>query len=177
MIGIVKSQIELINGQTTGRENTTGRRQFATFTDDVNNVMMKLAYTHWANGEHEVQCVQAMGNYRLNTIIGRLRLTVEDWEDNLGKITLRKAEETQNLPFRARLVNASVDDLNALLEYMEDNGVMTDDWLIDAKWGTKLDVYSDSGIHNQQVVCLYPLDNMEIPMYWFYITRALPLIT
>lgn len=177
MIRISNQGSELIRGETPSGTASEGDRSYSLLVDDNYRITLRLAYTIWSNGEHDIQCVQADNDPILKTIIGRMRLVIINVGNGQGIITIRKAILKTTLPPHANLINASMSDITSYLTYLDENGGNSLAKKIErTKIGTKEEIIKDQGKHKNQLVCNFPIDDQEIPLCWFFLTRAYAIL-
>jgi hypothetical protein len=177
-INIVLAKENLaVAGETAGGNFSSGVCNLYSIEALDGKWKVELAHTFWDNGEEEFVAKYVYPE-KLNIIKNRLRMVVSKCElpDYPGTkyVTLRMAflknegtSEWTNLKNTSMGEISEVVDGNVLI-YFKKLGAMTVDY--------KIDIFKQSGSSANQLVVIFPNDNIFVPIHAFVVTRVSPLI-
>lgn len=165
---------KLITGQTSSRidsqADATQYRITGSFHVDYSLV---LQYQQWQTGETDIVCVEAKGSNLLNTVIGRMRLSIYDHKENKHWFVLKTAQLKNQSPPHANLFMASAD------YYNEQLGFSLDDFLnqqAPCKVGTKEDLRNETGRSKNALTVMYNNEDINIPLAAFTTSSVFTLL-
>lgn len=133
-----------------------------------------LQYQKWQTGETDIVCVEAIGSNLLNTVIGRMRLSIYDHSDNKQWSVLKTAQLKNQSPPHANLFMSSANYYHELL------GFSLDDFLnqqAPCKVGTKEYLLNETGRSKNTLAIAYNKKDVNIPLAAFVVSRVFPILT
>ena len=161
-----------IRGTTCSGKKCNGTGSDFSAQSDSLGFQTILRYESWENCERNINCITASGNPRLSTVVGRLRLTIEKYNDSKDQLTLKTAVLVSEEPPHATLHNRS------FMYYKGFLGVDIEDILLklpQTNLGTKELLLNASGREKSELCLIYPSEDQTIPLIVFILTRILPV--
>lgn len=175
-IELIKENIA-VTGETSGGNFASGVCNLYTVQIESGKWKVDVVHTFWENGEEEIVAKNVFPE-KLNLIKNRLRMVVSKCEQpefpETKFVTLRMAfMKNEGTSEWANLKNASMGELSEVVggnasSYFKKLGANTVDY--------KVDVFRQLGTAANQLVVIFPKENVEVPLHAYVVTRALPLI-
>ncbi len=173
MLSIIKKSTQAINGETVSGIDAAGHGQLYDVSSKETIFSASIRYDIWNNGEREVVCLEASGDPRLNTTIGRLRIGIYSLNDSWDWATLNTAVLRTVQPPHATgkklLAEVYADHLgfdlgSALNRYGN------------CKVGTKEVLLNTTGRSRNELCMVFEKNNQVIPVAAFALTRIVAII-
>ncbi|WP_304235668.1 hypothetical protein [Jiulongibacter sediminis] len=165
---------KLITGQTSSRidsqADATQYRVTGSFHVDYS---LLLQYQQWQTGETDIVCVEAKGSNLLNTVIGRMRLSVYRYKNNEQWLVLKTAQLKSQSPPHANLFMAGAD------YYQEQLGFSLVEFLnlqAPCMVGTKEDLLNETGRSKNALTVIHNKKDINIPLAAFTASRVFTLL-
>ncbi len=173
MITFEKVSTVSIEGETCSGIPSYGTGVEYWVFDQANSIKALLRYETWETAERNINCLDAQGHTLLSTIVGRMRLVIEHFDDRLDFFTFKTAILRSEFPPYANLYNKSPD------YYLETLGISLKDYFSNIqgmRFGTKEELLNRSGRERNEYCMLFPRGNHIIPLMGFMTSRVLPII-
>ena len=173
----LKNEHLQVAGETSGGNFCTGICNLYTVEDGTGEWRVDVAHTFWENGEEEVVAKNVFPE-KLNIIKNRLRMVVSKCQLpqflDTKFVTLRKAFlKNEGTSEWTNLRNTSMGELSEIvggnaLNYFKKLGALTVDY--------KIDVFNQTGTSANQLLVIFPKDNIQVPIHAFVITRIISIL-
>lgn len=173
-IELTKENLSLA-GETSGGNFSSGVCNLYTVQTESGKWKVDVAHTFWENGEEEI-AAKNVNPDKLNLIKNRMRMVVSKCElpefPETKFVTLRMAFlKNEGTSEWSNLKNASMGELSEVvggnaLTYFKKLGAKTVDY--------KIDVFNQYGTAANQLVLIFPKENVEVLIHAFVVTRVLP---
>ena len=166
-------QVEPFEGQTNQRvESVATGPGYSLLTN--HGWTMRLAYLHWENGEREMRALDCNSTeHRMHGICNRIRISVYEVEGNprLSWMELIQAyvEEGSDRPKKRKA---------SAVQVLEGAGGLHPAQVfrnLDASFGTRSEILSDTGSHRDFLCVAFRRDDLVVPPVAFVLTRVLPV--
>ena len=167
-----------IAGETASGNFSTGICNLYNVESETGKWKIEIGHTIWENGEEEIAAKNVSPD-SLTMVKNRMRMIISKCEQaefpDSKFVTMRMAFlKSEGMNNWSNLRNASMGELSELvggnvLSYFKKVGAKTVDY--------KIDVFNQTGTSANQLVVIYPNENIEVPVRAFIVTRVIPLVT
>ena len=173
MFIISKRNNLVIKGETCGGIQSAGTGQDYLINFDGGQISAIVRYNKWQNGERDITCLEASGDPKLNTVIGRMRLSIDRQSPELDYVTLKTAIIKREPPAHANLHKR---DLQFYKEIMETDLIAALSIFGNCKVDTKEVLLNSTGRNRTELCMLFPSRSEIQPVAAFVLTRIYPIL-
>ena len=162
-----------IEGETCSSKYSYGvGEMYSIFSQDP-SFIVQLRYETWNTGERNINCIEASGHPFLSTVVGRMRLVIEPYDEQWDFITFKTAMLRSESPPHANLYNKDPDyyqkalDIN-LRQYFAN--------ITSMRFGSKEELLNRTGRERNEYCMVFPNGDHITPLTGFVLSRVLPII-
>jgi len=173
MFQIEKQSRIATKGQTCQKFDATGIGQDYIIRLNQCPITALLRYNTWSNGERDITCLDVSGDLRLNKIIGRMRLCIENLDSSYDYATLKTALIKQEDPAFATLHKRNftfyidVLDMDLVAELRKFG---------DCKINSKEILFNSIAKNRSELCIVYASKNETLPVAAYILTRIIPIL-
>ncbi|MBS1632385.1 MAG: hypothetical protein JST10_07415 [Bacteroidetes bacterium] len=173
MFSITEKAKQLINGETSSGKDSKGEAQVFEVAHLQNLFKATIRYNNWLNGERDIVCLDGSNDPRLNTVIGRMRLSVYDFDEGSDWISLKTAVLKNQQPPHATLHQCSYDYYRDFLRIDLEKEI---GYFGRFQLGTKEELLNEDGRNRNDLCVLFEKNNTLLPVAAFTLSRIASIL-